>query len=66
MVSEIQPGQTFSRHAPAIQDTMGENKTTAITVISYRVFLWSAFIGFRYTNTTSMNEIHAVLLEYEP
>ena len=26
-VSEIQPGQTFSRHPPAHPDTMGENNT---------------------------------------
>ena len=31
MVSEIQPGQTFSRRPPAHPDTMGENNTpTAI------------------------------------
>ena len=27
MVSEIQPGQTFSRRTPAHPDTMGENNT---------------------------------------
>ena len=27
MVSEIQPGQTFSRRPPAHPDTMGENNT---------------------------------------
>ena len=37
-VSEIQPGQTFSRHPPAHPDTMGENNTpTALK--AYKVLI---------------------------
>ena len=41
MVSEIQPGQTFSRCPPAHPDTMGENNTPTVLKVKIAIsHLW--------------------------
>ena len=79
MVSEIQSGQTFSRHPPAHPDTMGENNTpTALkgcVVETYfcdicHYFIWQripancAFLFFEKVSSVANFAVHTLSTYY--